>query len=30
VLDDIGRKAIAAIAEFDHRGWYGYRLKSNA
>ena len=25
VLDDFGRKAIAAIADFDHRGWYGYR-----
>ena len=25
VLDDFGRKAIAAIADFDQRGWYGYR-----
>ena len=25
VLDDFGRKAIAAIADFDHREWYGYR-----
>jgi hypothetical protein len=25
VLDDFGRKAIAAIADFDHLGWYGYR-----
>ena len=25
VLDDLGRKAIAAIADFDHREWYGYR-----
>src|ERR1700730_4850928 len=25
VLDDFGRKAIAAIADFDHRGWYVYR-----
>ena len=25
VLHDFGRKAIAAIADFDHRGWYGYR-----
>jgi len=22
---DLGRKAIAAIADFDHLGWYGYR-----
>jgi hypothetical protein len=26
VLNDFGRKAIAAIADFDHRGWYGYDL----
>ncbi len=25
VLDEFGQKAIAAIADFDHRGWYGYR-----
>ncbi len=25
LLDDFGRKAIAAIADFAHRGWYGYR-----
>ena len=25
MLDDFGRKAIAAIADFDHRGWYGYK-----
>ena len=25
VLDDFGRKAIAAIADCDHLGWYGYR-----
>ena len=25
VLDDFGRKAIAAIADFDHLGRYGYR-----
>jgi integrase/recombinase XerD len=25
VLDDFGRKAIAGIADFAHRGWYGYR-----
>jgi hypothetical protein len=25
VLDDFGRKAIATIADFDHRGWYGYK-----
>jgi hypothetical protein len=25
VLDGFGRKAIASIADFDHRGWYGYR-----
>ena len=25
VLDDFGRKAIAAVADFEHRGRYGYR-----
>jgi hypothetical protein len=26
VLDDFGRKAIAAIADFERRGWHGYTL----